>query len=295
MYVYIHLPFCKSICPYCDFPKVLYDSKFVTRYFASLEKEMVSRYEGEEVVSIYIGGGTPTCLSYEELEKLLEMTKILRKNSAIEFTIESNIESLDWKKICLLKRYGVNRVSLGVQSFQESTLQELGRGHSKDMVKDVISQLKRAGIFNISIDYIYGVHARMEEIQEDMETFLSLEIPHLSAYSLIIEEGTIFGIEKREYIQEDMEEKMYRFIEKFLTEHGFCHYEISNYSKENYASVHNLNYWNNGEYYGFGLGAVSFLKNVRIQNTKNLSKYFQGNYVEDRVEEDIDFRISNEK
>ncbi len=294
MYIYIHIPFCSHICSYCDFPKMLYDKKFINHYLKNLKQEIKTRYQKEKVVSIYIGGGTPTCLDEEELTSLLELTKIFRKSPTIEFTIESNIESLTIPKINLLKKYGVNRISLGVQSFQEHSLKELGRHHTKKMVEDLVHELKKRDFTNISIDYIYGVDSNIEELKSDIETFLQLDIPHISAYSLIIEQGTIFGIQNRNYIAEETEYQMYQYIEHTLTKYGYQHYEVSNYAKAGYQSLHNLNYWNNGEYYGFGLGAVSYLKDYRISNTKNLTKYLKDLYQEEKIHESEEVKISNE-
>jgi len=293
MYIYIHIPFCSNICKYCDFPKLLYDKKYINKYLDALENEINQRYKNEEVVSIFIGGGTPTSLDYLELKKLLSIVNKFNRAKKIEFTIESNIESLDEKKIQLLKSYGVNRISLGVQSFNNNTLLELNRKHTKKQVFEIVKTIKNVGINNISIDYIYGVNESLEEIKEDMNTFLKLDIPHISCYSLIIEDNTIFGINKRKYINEEVEYNMYKYISNFLENNNYNHYEISNYSKDGYQSIHNLNYWNNGYYYGFGLGSVSYINNYRISNTKNLNKYINGNYIYDNIYEDKNTNISN--
>ena len=294
MYVYLHIPFCLHICSYCDFPKMLYDKKIVKKYLSCLEDEIKKRYLGEEVVSIYIGGGTPSVLDLEVLEYLFRLTKLFHLSSKVEFTVESNIESLDREKIKLFSLYGVNRVSLGVQSFHEETLTVLGRKHNQKMVEEVVQNLKDEGIFNLSIDYIYGVNSDIHEVEEDIASFLKLDIPHFSAYSLIIEDHTLFGICKRDYIDDTVEVEMYKKICKLLTEHGYHHYEISNYALSGYESIHNLNYWNNGSYYGFGLGAVSYLSFKRMSNTKNMHKYSEGEYIADIIREDIQTRISNE-
>ena len=293
MFVYIHLPFCTSICPYCDFPKLLYDKKFVHRYLDSLEKEIRSRYHGEVIKSIYVGGGTPTSLEINELRRFFHIIKIFHMDFSYEFTFESNIESLNLEKIQLLKENGVNRISLGVQSFQDSTLKELGRHHTKEDVYHLVQLLKLNGFSNLSIDYIYGVHDNIQLVKEDIHYFLELDIPHISCYSLIIEEGTIYYLKNRQYISEDVDEDMYLFIESTLKKNGYIHYEVSNYAKEGYQSIHNLNYWNNGEYYGFGLGAVSYYDFVRRTNTRNLSKYLNGFYSLEEKNEDIDTSISN--
>ncbi len=294
MYIYIHLPFCSSICSYCDFSKLLYEKKYIDIYLKQLKTEILTRYQNEEVVSIYIGGGTPTCLTEGELRNLLELTKIFKRKKNIEFTIESNIECLTIEKIKLLVRYGVNRISLGVQSFQEDILKELNRHHNKEMVKDVVGWLKKEGISNISIDYIYGVNEDIHKIQSDMEFFLSLNLPHISCYSLIIEDNTVLKINNKKNIDEEIEENMYHFIEDVLEEHHYVHYEVSNYAKKGFESIHNINYWNNGEYYGFGLGAVSYLRHVRRSNTKNFSNYLKGVFFQCEEYEDESLQISND-
>lgn len=293
MYIYIHIPFCTSICSYCDFPKLLYDKKYIRKYLDKLKEEINKTYQNESVKSIYIGGGTPTSLDYDELKYLLSLISIFNKNQDIEFTIESNVESLTLDKIKLLKEYNVNRVSLGVQSLNNNTLKELNRKHTKEDVFKVVKDLKEEEIFNISIDYIYGIHPNIEEVKDDIDSFLKLDIPHISCYSLIIEKNTLFGINKRDYIDEDNEEEMYQYIKNKLNKNGYNQYEISNYSKPNFESLHNLNYWNNGYYYGFGLGAVSYINNNRITNTKNLTKYLNEEFIDNIEYEDIGTRISN--
>jgi oxygen-independent coproporphyrinogen-3 oxidase len=293
MYIYIHIPFCNNICSYCDFPKLLYNEKYINKYLEVLEQEIKKRYKNEIVTSIYIGGGTPTSLSLNELEKLLNITNLFNKGSNLEFTIESNIESLDVDKINLLASYNINRISLGVQSFQNNILQILNRKHTKEQVLEIINTLKQHNLTNISIDLIYGVTSNFEDLRQDLDTFLKLDIPHLSYYGLIIEDNTIFSINKRQYIDDDLEYKMYKYIETVLKNNDYQHYETSNYAKVGYQSRHNLNYWNNGEYYGFGLGAVSYLNNYRMTNTKNLTKYFANNYLDNKQYEDEELRISN--
>ena len=293
MYIYIHIPFCTSICSYCDFPKVLYNKTYINNYLDNLEKEIKKRYKNETVKSIFIGGGTPTSLSISELKRLFNIIKIFKLDNNYEFTIESNIESLSIDKIKLLKEHGINRVSLGVQSFNKDILKDLGRKHRKEDIKKIVNLLKNNSINNISIDLIYGVNNDINIVKEDIDLFLSLDIPHISCYSLIIENNTIYGINNREYIDEDIEYKMYNYIEDKLKNNGYNHYEVSNYARPGYKSIHNINYWNNGSYYGFGLGAVSYINNYRITNTKNLTKYLKGEYLKDQIYENKEIRISN--
>ena len=293
MYIYIHIPFCSTICTYCDFPKLLYNKKYINTYLDNLEEEINKRYKNEPVKSIFIGGGTPTSLDYNELKRLLEITNKFNKESNIEFTIESNIESLNKEKIQLLSSYKVNRVSLGVQTFNDNNLKILNRHHNKEDVFNVVSLLKKENFNNISIDLIYGIDNNIETLKKDIDYFLSLDINHISCYSLIIEDNTLLKINNKEYIDEDIEYSMYKYIEKTLTNNNYIHYEVSNYAKEGYASIHNLNYWHNGPYYGFGLGAVSYLNNERITNTKNLTKYLNKNYIDNIIKEDEQTIISN--
>ena len=290
---YIHIPFCSNICSYCDFSKVYYNETLSSNYLKSLEQEIKKNYQGEPLNSIYIGGGTPTSLNYQELDYLLSLTKYFNLTKDYEFTIETNIDCLDEKKIQILKKYGVNRVSLGVQSFDRKCLQLLNRTHTQEQALDIIKKLQNNGLDNINIDLIYGIINDIKVVETDLQIFLSLNIPHVSCYSLIIEPHTALYLNNYSNISEDIEYKQYNLIEKTLTSHGYKHYEISNYAKENYFSKHNLNYWNNGSYYGFGLSSTGYLHNYRLTNTRNLTKYLKGDYLEQKNYEDKDLQMSN--
>ena len=294
MYIYIHIPFCDCICSYCDFCKILYNNKYINNYLDNLEKEINCRYKNELIKSIYIGGGTPSSLSYQELERLFNIIKIFKLDNNYEFTIECNVNNLDINKIKLFKDNGVNRVSLGVQSFNKEILTTLNRSHTYKEVYSVINNLKKNNINNINIDLIYGVNDNIDIVKKDIDYFLSLDIPHISCYSLIIEDNTLLKINNYQNIDEDIEYEMYKYIENKLTSNGYIHYEISNYAKEGYQSTHNINYWNNGSYYGFGLGSVSYIDNYRISNTKNISKYNKGIYISNREYEDMNTKMSND-
>ena len=294
MYIYIHIPFCDCICSYCDFCKILYNNKYINNYLDNLEKEINCRYKNELIKSIYIGGGTPSSLSYQELERLFNIIKIFKLDNNYEFTIECNVNNLDINKIKLFKDNGVNRVSLGVQSFNKEILTILNRSHIYKEVYSVINNLKSNNINNINIDLIYGVTDNIDIVKKDIDYFLSLDIPHISCYSLIIEDNTLLKINNYQNINEDIEYEMYKYIENKLTSNGYIHYEISNYAKEGYSSIHNINYWDNGSYYGFGLGSVSYIDNYRISNTKNISKYNKGIYISNREYEDMNTNMSND-
>ena len=294
MYIYIHIPFCDCICSYCDFCKILYNNKYIDNYLDNLKKEIRNRYKNELIKSIYIGGVTPSSLSYQELERLFNIIKIFKLDNNYEFTIECNVNNLDINKIKLFKDNGVNRVSLGVQSFNKEILTTLNRSHTYKEVYSVINNLKSNNINNINIDLIYGVNDNIDIVKKDIDYFLSLDIPHISCYSLIIEDNTLLKINNYQNIDEDIEYEMYKYIENKLTSNGYIHYEISNYAKEGYQSTHNINYWNNGSYYGFGLGSVSYIDNYRISNTKNISKYNKGIYISNREYEDMNTNMSND-
>lgn len=291
--VYIHIPFCNKICNYCDFCKMLYNQEYVKKYLDKLKDEIKERYKGEIVKTIYIGGGTPSSLTACELDYLLSIVDIFRLDNDYEYTIECNIESIDIDKINLFKSYGINRISFGVESFDKEICQILGRSHDEDMVFDNIYLTKKY-FDNINIDLIYGVNEDIDKVKNDIAKFLELDIPHVSCYSLILEEHTKLYIDKHKYINEDKDSEMYEYIKDMLRKNGYNHYEVSNYAKEGYESKHNKNYWLNGNYYGFGLSAVSYLDNYRISNTKNMNKYLDGRYEDNRDYEDIQTRKEND-
>ena len=292
--VYIHIPFCDHICNYCDFCKVYYNTSYVEKYLTSLEREIKSRYNKEDKVkTMYIGGGTPSSLTLDELERLFNIIKIFNLDDDIEFTFEANIENLTLDKIKLLKDNKVNRVSLGVQTFNDDNLKYLNRYHNKDDVYKVIDNLKENNLDNINIDLIYGIDSDIEKVKKDIDYFLQLNIPHISCYSLIIENNTILKNNNTKYIDEDIEYEMYKYIENTLESNNYTHYEISNYAKENYYCKHNLVYWENKEYYGFGLSSVSYIDNKRIINTKSLTKYLNNDYIKEIIDEDKDTQMDN--
>ena len=291
--VYIHIPFCKKICNYCDFCKVLYDLSYVDNYLNALGKEIGKRYKDEVIDSVYIGGGTPSALSIYELDKLLSILSVFKLSNDYEYTIECNIDNIDIDKINLFKSYGINRISFGVESFNKNIGNILGRDCHEELIFDNIYLTKKY-FNNISIDLIYAVNSDIEVVKNDIEKFLQLDIPHVSCYALILEEHTRMYIDNYQSINEDIEYEMYKYISNTLKKHGYNHYEVSNYAKLGYESIHNKNYWLNGSYYGFGLGAVSYLDNYRITNTKNMSKYLLGNYIRNKLHENLSMQKEND-
>lgn len=290
MSVYIHIPFCQNICSYCDFCKFYYNEKWVDNYLSALEKEIKSNYKGEVVETIYIGGGTPTCLNINQLERLLKLTNLFNKNK-IEFTVETNID-LSLEKIKLLNKYGVNRISIGVQTVNPKYLKFLNRNHTKEDVVNLINLLKKFD-FNINVDLIYAIPGEtLEELNKDLDFILSLDVNHISTYSLMIEPHTKLYIDNVSNIDEDLDYEMYKLINKKLE--NYHHYEISNFAKKNYESKHNLVYWNNLNYYGFGLGASGYIDNIRYDNTRSYNNYINGKYTLEKHELDLNEIISNE-
>ena len=290
---YIHIPFCKSICSYCDFCKMFYNSSWVDNYLKELEKEIKFNYNGEVLNTVYIGGGTPNCLNDTELEDLLKIVSTLKRNISYEYTIECNIELLTLRQIKLFKKYGVNRVSVGVQTFNKKYLKLLNRNHSKEEVFSKVNLLRKEGISDINIDLIYAIPGETkEELLEDIRIIKELDIPHVSTYSLMIEPHTVLNNMKTKPISEDLDYEMYELIINELD--NYKHYETSNFAKDGYESKHNTVYWNNEHYYGFGLNASGYIGNVRYENTRVLKKYLDGNYIKDKEELSINETIENE-
>ena len=292
---YIHIPFCDTICSYCDFSKVYKNKDWIDKYLIELKKEIEINYKGELLDTIYIGGGTPSCLDLNELQKLFNIIKKFKLSKNYEFTFECNIESIDNDKLNLLYKNGVNRLSIGVQTFNNHLLKYLNRNHSKDVVFEKIKDMKKIGFKNISIDLIYAIpNETIDNLKYDIDNFLKLDINHISTYSLIIEPNTKLYIKNQEYIDEELDYSMYNYICERLKENGFIHYEISNFSKKGYESKHNLTYWNNLEYYGFGLSACGYIDNIRYDNTRNLNKYLNGSYLMNSNKVSRDEQIENE-
>lgn len=281
--VYIHIPFCNYICAYCDFCKIFYNKEYVNRYLDALEQEIINNYKGEVITSLYIGGGTPSSLDLEELEKLLKTLKIFNLSKDCEITFESNADSLSLDKIKLLKDFGVNRVSLGVETINKKLQDVLERRTSKDNVINCINNLKRVGITNINVDLIYAIKGEtLEDLNNDLEFLLSLDVPHISTYSLIIEDNTKLKIKGIKNIDKSIDREMYDMISSILKNNNYIHYEISNFSKEGYQSKHNLKYWNNCEYYGFGVGASGYIDDIRYTNTRSITNYIDGKTIIDK-------------
>ena len=277
---YVHIPFCTQICYYCDFSKVFIKNQPVDSYLEHLIEEYDS-YDIQKLRTLYIGGGTPTALSAPQLAFLLEkLTDKLDLSYLEELTIEANPGDLDQEKIAVLKDSPVNRVSLGVQTFNDRMLKQIGRSHSEKDIYENIVNLKKAGFDNISIDLIYALPKQtMEDVKTNVAKAIALDIPHMSLYSLILENHTVFMNRMRRgklpLPKEDLEAEMFDYIIAELEKAGFEHYEISNFSKPGFESRHNLMYWDNAEYYGIGAGASGYVNGVRYKNHGPIRHYLQ--------------------
>lgn len=280
---YIHIPFCKELCHYCDFNKVYITKQPVDTYIEMLNREMALTFQGmrPKMKTVYIGGGTPTALSLLQLRQLLKnIHRQMEITSETEFTIEGNPNDFSQELVTLLLEFGINRVSLGAQTFHACHLKQMNRTHTPKQIETAISYLFTNGLNNINVDLIYGYpNHEMKHWKETLEKIVTLPIQHISAYSLIVEPKTKFYFMdakgELELPEEDMVAEMYEEAMFFLPKHNFKRYELSNYAKTGFESKHNLVYWNNDFYYGFGAGAHSYIHFNRIQNFAPIMHYIK--------------------
>lgn len=273
--LYVHIPFCQTICRYCDFCKIYYDVHIASQYLEVLEKELKALNITYPLKTVYIGGGTPSALFDEQLEYLMDMLKPYTQNCD-EYCIEVNPESMDYYKLTILKQGGINRISIGVQTFQDHLLKKIDRHHNREQVIRIIKQAKTLGFDNISIDLMYGLPEQtIDDIDKDLEFVKKLDIQHISYYALILEDNTILKYLHYQPIDPELEYQINVFIDEKLKNIGFDKYEISNYAKNGYESKHNLVYWRYENYYGIGVGAASKIDDSIIEHSRSLTKYLQ--------------------
>lgn len=277
--LYIHIPFCEHICHYCDFPKLQYFTSLAEKYLEMLQEELTSSNINHSLKTIYIGGGTPTSLEDHLFEKLLNMLQPYSKDVE-EFTIEANPESLSIKKLTMLKKYGVNRISLGVESTDDKILALLNRHHAFNDVKTAIRHARKLGFNNINVDLILGLpQVTKNMLLQDINSLIDLEVEHISCYSLSIHPHTKFYLDGIKEVSDDYSRELYDLIANQLTEAGFIHYEVSNWAKPGRFSLHNLTYWKDDQYYGIGLGASGFVDKYRYRNTNSINQYNNGQFL----------------
>ncbi|MFR4052002.1 MAG: radical SAM family heme chaperone HemW [Clostridium perfringens] len=279
--LYIHIPFCAQKCLYCDFPSFARKDHLRKAYIEALNKEIISlreKHNNLEINTIFIGGGTPSVLEADELECLLKEVAKLNMAKDIEYSMECNPGNLTEEKLEVMKKYGVNRISMGLQAKQDNLLKGLGRIHNYKTFKENFLLAKKVGFNNINVDLMFGLpNQRLNEWEETLREIISLEPAHISAYSLIIEEGTAFynlyENDKLKLPTEEEERKMYHLAKKILEENGFNQYEISNYAKERKECRHNLAYWNMDNWIGVGSAAASYINGKRIKNISSVEEY----------------------
>ncbi|HHD2583551.1 TPA: radical SAM family heme chaperone HemW [Clostridium perfringens] len=279
--LYIHIPFCAQKCLYCDFPSFARKDHLRKAYIEALNKEIISlreKHNNLEINTIFIGGGTPSVLEADELECLLKEVAKLNMAKDIEYSMECNPGNLTEEKLEVMKKYGVNRISMGLQAKQDNLLKGLGRIHNYKTFKENFLLAKKVGFNNINVDLMFGLpNQRLNEWEETLREIISLEPAHISAYSLIIEEGTAFynlyENDKLKLPTEEEERKMYHLAKKILEENGFNQYEISNYAKEGKECRHNLAYWNMDNWIGVGSAAASYINGKRIKNKSSVEEY----------------------
>lgn len=281
--IYIHVPFCRQACRYCDFYFTV-SLKHLDDYFSALLKEIEQKQElsgAEEVKTIYFGGGTPSVLSIDQLRVVLaKIYKTFAVSADAEITLEANPDDLNKNYLGDLKNVGINRLSIGVQSFHQDDLSLMRRSHNETQSTACIKDASSAGFENINMDLIYGVPGlNMQKWKHNLQAVMSLPVQHLSAYHLTYEEGTIFHHWRKKGKLLELEEKtsveQYHMLRELSREHGFEHYEISNFSKAGFRSKHNTSYWENKKYLGLGPAAHSYNGKERSWNVSSLKKYIE--------------------
>lgn len=303
--LYIHIPFCKQKCSYCDFCSYANKESFIKRYIQCVLKEIIevgnnNKIDFENgkddlflVKTIYIGGGTPSLIDSKYIVQIIEDIKLnFEIDEKAEITIEVNPGTVTLEKLEDYKRAGINRLSIGLQSTHEHLLKEIGRIHTYLDFLDTFRFAREAGFENINVDLMIGLpNQTLAEVQDSIEEIVSMEPEHISVYSLILEEGTPLFKKVEEGLElpdEELERKMYWNVKRILEANGYNHYEISNFAKQGYESKHNLDCWNQKEYIGFGIAAHSYTNGIRYSNIENIEQYIK-NYDEDKTEENLVF------
>lgn len=279
--LYIHIPFCKMKCSYCDFPSFSGKEKLMVSYAEALAEEITTSCHGKLIKTIFIGGGTPTYLCIEGwkiIEKAIGELNI--KRDGFEFTVEGNPKTFNKEQLKIFKEMGVNRISMGLQAVQQCHLTSLGRIHSFEDFRDSYRMLREAGFDNINADLMFGLPGQtLDQWKESLRTVVDLGVEHISCYSLIIEEGTkfykMYQEDKLILPSEDVERAMYKESIDFLKERGYKQYEISNFAKEGRECEHNKIYWNLENYVGCGSSAHSYDEGMRYSNEISVEKYIE--------------------
>ena len=296
--LYIHIPFCVKKCAYCDFLSWKGSGEEREAYVQALEKEIGSYSEFAKdyrVSTVFFGGGTPSVLEGEQTERILKKIRdTFRVEKDAEITLEMNPGTAQKEKLLLYRELGINRLSIGLQSVKNENLKLLGRIHTYGDFLDSYRMAREAGFDNISADLISSLPGQtLEEWKEELEILQETPLEHISVYQLIIEKGTEFYEKYGEHEEllpdEETSREIYLWTGKYLKEHGFEQYEISNYARPSRKSRHNLRYWERKDYLGLGLGAASMVHNIRMSNTRDWEKYIEGSQNPKRLREEVEF------
>jgi len=272
-HLYLHVPFCRTICSYCDFCHSVYQEHLADQWLSALTAELQKRQIHAPVSTIYIGGGTPTSLSLRQLDQLLSLLDGCAAGAA-EYTIEVNPESLDEEKAACMAAHGVNRASIGLETSDPVMLKLMNRHHDAAGVGRAMTMLRQAGIHHLSLDLMYSLPGQtMAQLQDSVSCALALAPDHLSLYSLTIEPGTVFAIKGLRPCSEDLEADMYEWICRELPAHGLSQYEISNFCLPGCESRHNMAYWEYQDFYGISCGASGKEGHRRYDMTRSLKTY----------------------
>jgi oxygen-independent coproporphyrinogen-3 oxidase len=283
--VYIHIPFCATKCFYCDFTAYVVDGQPVDDYLTALEQEIaltVDQSPPGEIESVFIGGGTPTILTPAQMERLLTIVAhyFPAKATEMEYTMEANPGTTTPELLAVMRAGGVNRLSFGAQTFNPHLLQAIGRSHGVTEIAQSVNTATEAGFQNISLDLMFGLpNQTVQDVQQTVEQALQLPLNHFSCYSLKVEEGTLFHHWEQAgqlpLPDEEEEYAMYQWLRKTLPKHGFEQYEVSNFAKRGYESKHNMTYWRNKPYFGFGAGAHGYVAGNRHANVRGIREYIE--------------------
>ncbi|MEI3419466.1 MAG: radical SAM family heme chaperone HemW [Blautia sp.] len=297
--LYVHIPFCVRKCQYCDFLSGPSDEETKDRYIEALLKEIraAEHTEDYEIVSVFIGGGTPSALKAEAIASIM---RTLQEQfffcEDAEVTIEANPGTVDLEKLTIYRNVGINRLSLGLQSTDAEELKLLGRIHSYEEFLKSYEWAREAGFSNINIDLMFAIPGQTGEAwRQHLYQVAELNPEHISAYSLIIEEGTPFAEQNLDLPDEDTEYQMYEDTAEILERYGYRQYEISNYAKQGYMCRHNAGYWQRREYLGFGLGASSLYRGMRFSNTRRMQEYLKESRNSDQIRKDVTVLSRNER
>ncbi|MCI8272581.1 MAG: oxygen-independent coproporphyrinogen III oxidase [Clostridia bacterium] len=294
--IYVHIPFCKKKCDYCDFISYCNKDNLIEPYIEAVKKEIQMQKTKSQITTIYIGGGTPSYIESKYIEEIIEEIKKKNLLPNAEITIEVNPETVTKEKLRHYKKCGINRISIGLQTTKDELLKKIGRIHNYEKFIETYKNARKEGFKNINVDLILGLPTqRIKDLKDSLQEIIELKPEHISVYSLIVEEGTPIankiGQGKMQLPEEELERNMYWYVKNTLELNNYIHYEISNFAKKGYESKHNMNCWNQQEYIGIGVAAHSYRDITRYSNIEKIDEYIKnvqkGNLERNRIIHEI--------